>query len=363
MKTATIVKIVIGVPLGIFLGIFMLLFVMLGCEELKKDNKMRNRTHVNFLDAVCDPHTSNYALESWIDKGADVNQLVPMEGQGQVPLIKYASANCTNVDGVRLILRRGARIEDASLAGAVSRGDEEMARMLIDEGASLGKKQAAGADDPVATELLHAAIIGNQAWLVQRLVERGQSVKGTNAQGESLLQMVLTRHRVYANTTNIVPLVKVLIAAGAPANMPGEALLALVLQTQDRRDTAVLLKMLIAAGAHVNPLTDKENPALYWAAFDERKEDLELLLAAGAKVDALVVSDVMTRTVIPPGASVTALSSAVEQCQFEAVDLLLKKGAAKSVVISDGRSLTEGVCRYNDRHNGKREKILALLAK
>jgi hypothetical protein len=223
----------------------------------------------------------------------------------------------------RLLLRRGAHVDDADIWSRARYGNEAMARMLVEEGASLGPQP--WYEEGIGPELIQAAAFGGQAWLIQLLAQKGGDVQLVNASGEGLL--------------------------------------ALALQSESH-DSLETTKALLAAGTHVNPLTTQETPPLYWAAYNGKLEELDLLLAAGARVDAPVAHGVLKDLVLPPGARVTPLSVAVERCHYDAAERLVRHGASKSSVIYDGKSLMDGACYHIlDSEKAQRERMRALLAR
>jgi ankyrin repeat protein len=200
-----------------------------------------------------------------------------------------------------------------------------MARMLIEEGASLGRQ--AHYQESIGPELLQATAFGAQAWLVELIAQKGSGdVQVVNARGEGLLALALSN---------------------------------------EYRDTLQVTRALLAAGAHVNPLTADETPPLYWAAYNGRLRDVDLLLAAGAHVDAPLAGGVLKDVVLPPGVHITPLSAAVERCHYDVADRLLRHGASKSnAAIFDGKPLMEAACYYVlDDEKSKRERMRALLAR
>lgn len=366
-----LLKILIGAPLAYIAFVFILLFVMFAAEEIKKEWKAKYWKPSSLADVACG---SAEATAPFIDKGDDLNQLVTAPNHAPVPLLRHAATTCMNVEGVRYLIRRGAKIDDAILPEVVAKGIDStpMARMLIEEGASLGKKLPNGTDDGVATKLIQAAAFGNKDWLATQLIAQGQSVKVVNAQGESLIGISLKREWGWGQEV-----INVLLAAGTPVNTPGEGLLALALKNNFRGDEGrmELFKQLLAAGAPVNPQTINENPPLYWAVSHDLREAVELLLAAGAPVDALAIKldeeqkwgkrPRPSNAGVPKGARITALSKAVEYCRYELAERLLRQGASKAVTIQGGLSLTTGACKFNDDeiNHTKRDQMLALLAR
>jgi hypothetical protein len=87
-----------------------------------------------------------------------------------------------------------------------------MARMLIEEGASLGSQLHY--QESIGPELLQAAAVGGQAWLVQLIAQNGGgNVQIVNAAGEGLLALALSNE--YHDTVEIT---RALLAVGAHVN-------------------------------------------------------------------------------------------------------------------------------------------------
>jgi ankyrin repeat protein len=317
-KALKIVGLLLGILCVIVLGPWVIVWALFVAEDISHDVALRRYKPTSLADAVAYKYATPELVAGFIDQGADVNQ---KDSRG-VYLIADACAR-GNVDVARLLLHRGAHIEDANIWNRARNGNEEVTRMLVEEGASLGRQP--DYEEGIGPELLQAAAFGGQAWLVQLLAKKGRDV-----------QMV---------------------------NNTGAGLLALALES-DYHDSLETTKALLAAGAHVNPLTDEETPPLYWAAYHGKLEEVDLLLAAGARVDAPVAHGVMQGLTLPPSAHVTPLSVAVERCHYEVTERLLRHGASKSAVIYDGKSLTEGACYHIlDGEREKRDQMRALLAR
>ena len=317
-KVLKIVGLILGILCAIVLGPWLIVWAIFVAEDISHDLALRRYKPTSLADAVAYKYATPDLVAGFIDRGADVNQKNP----GGVPLIADACAR-GNVDVARLLLHRGAHIEDANIWSRARNGSEDITRMLVEEGASLGSQPAY--EEGIGPELLQAAAFGGQAWLVQLLAKKGRDVQMVNGEGEGLL--------------------------------------ALALQSE-YHDSLETTKALLAAGAHVNPLTGEETPPLYWAAYQGKLEEVDLLLAAGARVDAPVAQGVMQGLTLPPGARVTPLSVAVERCHYEVTERLLRHGASKSAVIYDGKSLTEGACYHVlDSEKAQRDQMRALLAR
>ena len=319
---------IVGALLAVVFLPWIFLAVVFIADDIGRNIAQRRYQPTSLADAVAWKYATPDVVARFIDAGADVNQTVPpadplADPAGSIPLISLASW-AGNVEVTRLLLHRGAHIDDANLWARARNGNEEMARMLIEEGASLGPQPHY--EEGIGPELLQAAAFGGQTWLVQLILKKGGDVQ--------------------------------IVSAG------GAGLLVLALQPE-YHETLETTKVLLAAGAHVNPATPDETPPIYWAAYRGKQEELELLLAAGARVDSPYAGGVLRDLVLPAGVHVTALSAAVENCHYEAAETLLRYGASKSAaVIYDGKSLIDGACYHIlDSEKEKRERMRALLAR
>jgi len=317
-KALKIVGLLLGILCAIVLGPWVIVWALFVAENISHDVALRRYKPTSLADAVAYKYATPELVAGFIDRGGDVNQ----KASSGAPLIADACSR-GNVDVARLLLHRGARIEDANIWSRARNGSEEVTRMLVEEGASLGRQP--DYEEGIGPELLQAAAFGGQAWLVQLLAKKGRDVQMVNSGGAGLLALALE---------------------------------------SEYHDSLETTKALLAAGAHVNPLTDEETPPLYWAAYHGKLEEVDLLLAAGARVDAPVAHGVTQDLTLPPGAHVTPLSVAVERCHYEVTERLLRHGASKSAVIYDGKSLTEGACYHIlDSEKEHRDQMRALLAR
>jgi ankyrin repeat protein len=322
-KALKILGLIVGILCAIVLGPWLILWALFVAGDISDDLALRRYKPTSLADAVAYKYATPELVAGFIDRGADVNQKVGGgNGSTAAPLIADACAR-PNVDVARLLLHRGAHVEDANIWSTARNGHEDMTRMLVEEGASLGPQPKY--EEGIGPELIQAAAFGGQAWLVQLLAKKGRDVQIVNGAGEGLLALALW---------------------------------------SEYHDSLETTKALLAAGAHVNPVAEDETPPLYWAAYRGKLEEVDLMLAAGARVDAPAPHGVMQGLTLPAGVHVTALSAAVEECHYEVVERLLRHGASKSAVIYDGKSLTEGACYHIlDSEKEQRDQMRALLAR
>lgn len=144
-------------------------------ENISHGIALRRYTPTSLADAVAYKYATADMVAGFIDRGADVNQRVAAgSGAPPIPLIADACAR-GNVDVARLLLHRGARVADANIWSRARNGNEEMTRMLVDEGASLGRQPVY--EDGIGPELIQAAAFGGEAWLVRLLAKKGADVQ------------------------------------------------------------------------------------------------------------------------------------------------------------------------------------------
>ncbi len=313
MKTGKLIALIVGIPVTLFLAPWVIIFVLMAPDAIRKDIRNRPPYPKTLADAVCYGGPFNVTIKDFVDAGESVHQRVPAPPDSAVPLIAHA-ATCGSANVVGDLLDNGAHADDVPLHQVLiaDRSDSEaIARVLVDAGARLDTtSQPAFVDTPMP-DLIQAAAYGHHAWLIPILVEHGHDVQIVNERGEGLLAIALTHYKSMDDAR--------------------------------ARQTATI-QALLTAGAHANPRSFGEIPPLYLAATDNDKEALDLLLAAGAHVDAIAPRNLFEKEGAPPDARVTALSQAVAYCRTEAVETLLRHGASRAVVTANGKSLNDGAC-------------------
>jgi hypothetical protein len=165
---------VVGGILGLsccgFVGPWVLLWSLFVSEDLAKDYKLRRYQPTRLPDAVAYKYATPELVAGFIEKGGDVNQKLPgVNGAPPLPLISAATAT-DNVEVARLLLHRGAHVEEANVWRCARDGKEPMTRMLVEEGAALGRQPSYG--EGIGPELIQAAAFGGQAWLVWRIAQQ-----------------------------------------------------------------------------------------------------------------------------------------------------------------------------------------------
>jgi ankyrin repeat protein len=325
--------IAISVPIGLLLSFAILHGLM--DYQVHESTKRQTRAQ-NLAEAVCrtDQYTpaSVEMVSAFINQGGDVNERVADFWGNPIALIARA-AECGHKDIFRLLVQHGASVNEAGLHELVIAGREDMARWLIDQGATL-EPQTPQNNPEVGRELLQAAAFGGQTWLVQRLLDKGADIHMVNARGDSLL--VIALNGAYGGKLETV-------------------------------------KLLLAAGISPNSVGASDIPPLILAAFHTRKDEVELLLGAGAKVDAPAPPSWFEKAPkfwfekrhvdFGPAQGTTALFFAVANCDIELVEILARHGASKSAAVSYyDIPHTKTVCKSGNQNLEKLEKLRALLA-
>jgi ankyrin repeat protein len=314
LKTAMVL---IGVAASVLIAPWIILYFMFEAEDAAKERAQREYVPVTLADAVCMKYATPEKVAHLLEHGEDIHQQVLDQQQRPTPLIDYA-ASCGHLDVVSWLIGRGARVSDVDLRNVLLNRFDETAEFLVKAGARLDTTNAPRQRPEVGTDLLQAAAYAGQAWIIPLLIKQGHDAQIVTAEGEGLLALALM---------------------------------------DEYHDNTPAVKALLAVGAHVDPLTDAEDPPLYWAAYFNRSDAVDLLLAAGANANVPASRRWMMANT-PAAARETALSKAVQYCRLEIAAALLQRGASKNTVLDDGKSLSDGGCEPD-----RREKMRALLAR
>ncbi|MEO8274716.1 MAG: hypothetical protein ABI639_00755 [Thermoanaerobaculia bacterium] len=302
---------------------WVLIGVGMTLESAAKEKALIEYKPISLADAVGWKYATPEVVATFIDRGEDVRQTTTF-GTGRSQALLRFAAQMPNVEVARLLIRRGAPVDDADLWSCLRNANEPMARMLVDEGATL----ASPASDPemhfgeeeIGLELVQAAANGHQIWMIRKLVAQGADARIVNAHGQGLLALALENESM------------------SPA------------EEQARLDSTTALLEL---GVDPNATGRDRYSALHWSAYYGKPKEIVALLAGGASIEG------------PPGqvGVPSPLAVAVERCQPEAVALLLDRGAARDAKTTQGLGLPEGACwtGYPELNRGPKAKIMSLL--
>jgi uncharacterized protein len=177
---------------------------------------------------------------------------------------------------VTTLLDQGANIEASNpkvydgatpLVIALEFGQDDAATLLLDRGASTAGK--------IGTDALVLAARGGYDTIVDRLIAGKVSPKGT---------LALHAAARYGHVSTI----KRLIKAGAEVrakNTDDHDYSPFIVACQERQVDAA--KALLAAGANVNDVDADGTPALHWAVFAERPEEIHMYRKIGGPHDTI----------------------------------------------------------------------------
>lgn len=194
-----------------------------------------------------------------------------------VPLhfaVEYGAA-----DLARMLLDAGASVDARNFVGetplhfAAKKNHADLARMLLDAGAVVDAK-----DDEGKTPLHKACESGNVA-VAGALIEAGANMYARNRYGTTIpLDLAFRRE------DNIIKMVQVFIAAGYDVNKPDNDGWKLV-HWGHRFGNGDLARILVDAGADVNAVNINGETALHLVAWWDNADYAQGLIDAGANVD------------------------------------------------------------------------------
>jgi ankyrin repeat protein len=207
---------------------------------------------------------------------------------------------------------QAAGTSNASMIKAVKSGDAATVRVL------LKMPNAANAADADGTTALHWAADRDDLAMAQMLVRAGARVKAANRYGVTPMYS--------AALNGDAEMIALFVKSGADVNVAlpeGET----PLMTAAKTGKPNAVKVLLENGAAVNAKEKwKNQTALMWAAHEGNAETINLLIAAGGKLD--------DRSMF----GWTPLLFAARQGQSEAVKALVAAGANVNEKLPDGTS-------------------------
>jgi hypothetical protein len=330
----TVLGTVGSIALVVLVGPWVLLYILFSVEDMRKEwaAKAEAKAPTSLVAAVCGPYATPDAVAALVRGGADVHQVLHLDASTPpMPLVAWA-ASCGHVDIVQWLLAHGARRDDIEWRAVLVEEQDAMAHFLLAQGLPLDRVDPARSAPDAGIDLLQAAAHGGQGWLVPKLVAAGHDPQSVTKSGVGLVALAAQSESIARVNTGLNPF---------PATVDA----------------------LIHAGAHKDPLTADEVPAVYEAVHAFGTQTLDRLLAAGVNVDAAV-----PRAHLEANAAtqvhVTALSRAVEDCRLDAAEHLLEHGAARTATDPFGKALADAACARNDYPPYPlRAKMKALLAR
>ena len=274
-------------------------------------------------------------------------------------LASFPAATLANVKVCRSLDQRYEQIErgassieiNAMLFSAADKGCLDLAKLLIGAGASLEAR------DRLGTKPLARAAAAGQAELVTLFLERGAPIDAQNLDGSTALYQAAEAGRL--------PIVRQLVEHGANVKLPGRNGIT-PLSAAAYMGSAPIVKFLMDKGTDPKAIDKTEKAAIIYAAgrgfpavvrlLLDRGVDVNtkygneltaLMWAAGYSDEAGVndVTEVMTlfldhcaRIDDQDNRGRTALMIAAELNHAAAVDLLLARGADKSLKDKQGKT-------------------------
>jgi serine/threonine-protein phosphatase 6 regulatory ankyrin repeat subunit B len=266
---------------------------------LKKYGAQEGEREAKLLEAAATCKAS--VLEQSIRKNVSIETT---NHRGMTPLMLASQSGC--VDGVKILLNAGARINQQSNSGetslilAANNGHKRIIDVLLEENAILDRTTRQG-----RTALIKAASSGHTD-IVQALIKAGADVNRKDNYGKTAL--------IIAAENQHLKVIKVLLKAGADINFvvpDGETVLMLAACSGDRN----LVRILLELGADVNKKSNNGETALYFASREGHKGIVDDLLYKNADCNI---------------ATQTGRTPLIEACQAgrkDIVESLIKAGA------------------------------------
>jgi ankyrin repeat protein len=251
-----------------------------------------------------------------------------VDSSGWTALMRAAQSGQT--DEIAALLDRGANIEASDprvyrgatpLVIALEYGQHDAALLLLDRGAS-----TAGARGTAALELAARGGLGD---VIDRLLARKVAVRGTKA-------LHLAAKYGYADA--IVKLVR----AGAKVRDPDRSdhdYTPLVIACQSNRLAAA--RALLAAGANANDVDADGTPALHWAVFGARPDEIHEYEELGGEhtTDYVPQKDApLVRLLLAKGARRDAVDAGGNTALHEAAKLDARAAAAVLLAVGADRA-------------------------
>lgn len=285
------------------------------------------------------------AAKKFLENGADINARDSSKNTAlQIAVrnvaIRHVDFRDNDIEMVRMLIKAGADLtlldqsENNIVGSAVEYDASEAVEVLIEAGAEIEVGNKRG-----ETPLFYAAAYGRKALPI--LIQAGADVNTANNDGDTAL--------MYAAKLGEVEAIRLLIEAGANVNLAGPrgdtALIyaAGINRSQmssyevDETMLAAMVELFLAAGADVEASTNEGVTALIAAAQEGHLKAAELLINAGANLNAKTAVD-----------GFTPLMEAAKAGYANMVSLLLEAGADPTLTDRVGRSAVEWGADYPD---------------
>ena len=243
----------------------------------------------------------------------------------------------------------------SDIANAMQAGDFSRVQQMISEGADVNEPQVDGA---IA---LHWASQWNDVESARQLINVGSDVNKSNRTGATPLQL--------AAINGSPEMLSVLLEAGADPNGVVSVTNDTPLMLAAKTGIADAVEILIEHGAEVNAMeTWGRTTPLMWASAEGHNEVVALLLENGAEVDAQTIfvppdttrgfegtapRDREEREVGPvqhASGEMTALHLAVRNGHHQTAELLLDAGADINALVADGKNAL-GLAIFNGHYD------------
>src|SRR5687768_5279778 len=233
--------------------------------------------------------------------------------------------NALLVVAVLATLAADAAAQDLRLVQAAKAAEHAQAIALLGGGADANQRSADG------TTALHWAVRNNDATLVDRLLRAGARPHAENRYGATPIAL--------ACESGSAAIIERLLKAGVSANATGP-LGETALHTCAHAGNTAGVRVLVAAGASVDPGDNwRGQTPLMWAAAERHPETMQVLIKAGADVNArsTIIEWERQRTDeprdkwLPPGGLTPLLLAARDNC-VACVDVLAAAGADLNIV-------------------------------
>jgi ankyrin repeat protein len=229
------------------------------------------------------------------------------------------------VIAVLAMLATDAAAQDVRLVQAAKAAEHAQVMALLAGGADANQRSADG------TTALHWAVRNNDTALVDRLLRAGARPHTANRYGTTPIAL--------ACESGSAAIIERLLKAGVSANATGP-LGETALHTCAHAGNTAGARVLIAAGAAVDPGDNwRGQTPLMWAAAERHPQTMQVLIEAGADVNArsTIIEWERQRTDeprdkwLPPGGWTPLLLAAREDC-VACVDVLAAAGADLNIV-------------------------------